>query len=191
MRRLKAEWEEQSVVLMAFPHEETDWAREGDLRKSLAPFVRIAQAIAYSQTVYILCKDRQAVDDLFCSTNNMVFIEAEYNDTWIRDYGPLSAEDDEGNPLLLDFVFDGWGGKFEATLDNRVNRFLHEKGYFGTTPMESRYNPVPMMTDFCRKATLPLTSGRQRSPKETSLSFRSRTFELKVMPSVPQSNGIR
>lgn len=102
MPRLRAEWEEQKVVLLAFPHEATDWAREGDLQKSYAPFVRIAQAIAYTQTVYILCKERQTIGDLFCSTNNMVFIEADYNDTWVRDYGPLSGEDESGNPLLLD-----------------------------------------------------------------------------------------
>lgn len=136
MLRLKAEWESQKAVLLAFPHEETDWAREGDLQKAYAPFVRIAQAVAYSQTVYILCRDREALSDLFCSTRNLVFIEADYNDTWTRDYGPLSAEED-GSPLLLDFVFNGWGGKYEASLDNAVNRTLHRKGYFGTTPMRS------------------------------------------------------
>ena len=136
MRRLRAEWEEQKAVLMAFPHEATDWAREGDLQKSYAPFVRIAQALAYSQTVYILCRDKKEIADLFCSKNRMVFIETQFDDTWTRDYGPLSV-DERGEPKLLDFVFDGWGGKFEASLDNAVNRTLHRLGYFGTTPMES------------------------------------------------------
>ena len=136
MRRLKAEWEPHKLILMAFPHEETDWAREGDLQKSYAPFVRIAQAIAYSQSVYILCRDKESIGDLFCSKNNMIFIEADYDDTWTRDYGPLSIEK-EGKKSLLDFRFDGWGGKFEAAKDNAINRFLHSKGYFGTTPMES------------------------------------------------------
>ena len=136
MRRLRAEWEKQRVVLIAFPHEETDWARAGELRDSYTPFVRIAQALAYSQTVYILCRDRREISEFFCSTERMVFIEAEYDDTWTRDYGPLSVEED-GSAKLLDFVFDGWGGKFPARQDNAVNRFLWEKGYFGTTPMES------------------------------------------------------
>ena len=136
MIRLKAEWEPHKLILMAFPHEETDWAGEGDLQKSYAPFVRIAQAIAYSQSVYILCRDREAIGDLFCSTHNMIFIEADYDDTWTRDYGPISIEE-EGRVKLLDFIFDGWGGKFPAARDNAINRFLHAKGYFGTTPMES------------------------------------------------------
>jgi len=136
MRRLKAEWEPHKLILMAFPHEATDWAREGDLQKSYAPFVRIAQAIAYSQSVYILCRDKESIADLFCSKNNMIFIEADYDDTWTRDYGPLSIEE-TGEKRLLDFRFDGWGGKFEAAKDDAVNRFLHSKGYFGTTPMKS------------------------------------------------------
>ena len=135
--RMRAEWERQKLVLLAFPHEDTDWAKSGNLERYYAPFVRIAQAIAYSQPVYILCKNKKVISDLFCSKNNMTFIEMDYNDTWIRDYGPISAEDDEGSAILLDFVFDGWGGKFEASLDNEVNKKLSQMGYFGITPLKS------------------------------------------------------
>ena len=134
MRRMKAEWERQRAVLMAFPHEETDWA--DNLEEALTPFIRIAQAIAYAQPVYIICKDKQSISDRFCSTHNMSFIEIPTNDTWIRDYGYLSVEEDE-ETKLLDFTFDGWGGKFDASLDNRVNRALHQKGYLGTTALET------------------------------------------------------
>ena len=136
MRRLKAEWEPHKTILLAFPHEATDWANEGDLKSAMTPFVRIAQAIAYAQNVTILCRDKAAISDLFCSTTNMNFVEMEYNDTWTRDYGALSV-DDAGAKKLLDFTFDGWGGKFDAELDNRVNRELQRRGYFGTTPLET------------------------------------------------------
>jgi agmatine/peptidylarginine deiminase len=33
---------------------------------------------------------------------------------------------------MLDFRFNGWGEKFEATLDNNVTRTLHEDGAFDT-----------------------------------------------------------
>ena len=135
--RMRAEWERQKLVLLAFPHEDTDWAKSGNLERYYAPFVRIAQAIAYSQPVYILCKNKKVISDLFCSKNNMTFIEMDYNDTWIRDYGPISAEDNKGSAILLDFVFDGWGGKFEASLDNEVNKKLSQMGYFGITPLKS------------------------------------------------------
>jgi len=133
-RRMRAEWEHQRCVLLSFPHEETDWAK-GDLNMALSPFIRIAQAIAYKEAVYIVCKAKEKIASMFCSTRNMTFIEIPTNDTWIRDYGFISIEE-KGESKLLDFVFDGWGGKFDATLDTQVNTLVHQKGYMGTTPLE-------------------------------------------------------
>ena len=133
-RVVPAEWERQQCVLMSFPHEETDWA-EGSLDEALSPFIRIAQALAYSEAIYIICREKSKISSMFCSTHNMTFIELPTNDTWIRDYGYISLRA-EGAKKLLDFTFDGWGGKFEASLDNSVNRALHQKGYMGTTPLE-------------------------------------------------------
>jgi len=139
MKRVIAEWEKQRCVLMSFPHEGTDWydpSNPRSLDAALSPFIRIAQAIAYKEPVYIICKDKSRISSMFCSTHNMIFIELPTNDTWIRDYGYISIEE-EGQKKLLDFTFDGWGGKFDATLDNQVNTLLHQKGYMGTTPLES------------------------------------------------------
>jgi len=134
MRQMPAEWEKQQCILMSFPHEETDW-NDGNLNESLSPFIRIAQAIAYGQAVYIIGKDKNKISSMFCSTRNMTFIEIPTNDTWIRDYGYISIKENE-EKKLLDFTFDGWGGKFEASLDNSVNSTLHKKGYMGITALE-------------------------------------------------------
>ena len=139
MKRVPAEWEKQQCVLMSFPHEDTDWNDPSDpsqLEASLSPFIRIAQAIAYGEAVYIICKDKEKISSMFCSTRNMTFIEIPTNDTWIRDYGYISVKED-GDKKLLDFTFDGWGGKFDASLDNVLNTTLHKKGYMGITPLES------------------------------------------------------
>jgi agmatine deiminase len=124
---------------MSFPHEDTDWNDPDDpsqLESSLSPFIRIAQAIAYGEAVYIICKDKEKISSMFCSTRNLSFIEIPTNDTWIRDYGYISVKEDQ-DKKLLDFTFDGWGGKFDASLDNAVNTTLHKKGYMGITPLES------------------------------------------------------
>jgi len=134
MKYLPAEWQKQRAILMAFPHKNSDW--NNNLQTALVPFIRIAQAIAYAQPVYIICDSKDDISDLFCSTRNMSFIEIATNDTWIRDYGYISVVED-GEVKLLDFTFDAWGGKFEAKLDNLVNRTLHKKGYMGITPLES------------------------------------------------------
>jgi agmatine deiminase len=132
--RLKAEWEKQNAIIMAFPHENTDWSE--DLESAKAIFYKMAQAIGYSQLVYFLCKDAKEARDYFCSTTNIIFIECDFNDTWLRDYGPLSLEID-GKSALANFKFNGWGGKFEAALDNGVTSFLHSKGYFGASELKS------------------------------------------------------
>lgn len=134
MRRMPAEWEKQKAVLLSFPHINSDWS--DNLNSALSVFVKIAQAIAYKESVYIVCDDKEMIKDLFCSTNNMSFIELPTNDTWTRDYGVITVEDD-GETKFLDFTFDGWGGKFDAHLDNDVNKALHQKGYLGTTPFET------------------------------------------------------
>jgi agmatine deiminase len=138
MRRLYAEWEKQSLVLMAFPHENTDWfdGTPHSMQHTLSVFVRIAQAIAYGEPLYIICQNKEEIQSLFCNTHNITFIELPTNDTWIRDYGYVSIQENS-DLKLLDFTFDGWGEKFDATLDNAINKRLHQKGYMGITPMES------------------------------------------------------
>lgn len=119
---------------MSFPHEDTDWVE--DLQSAIVAFVNIAQAISHLQPVYIICKNKEYTSSLFCSTSNMSFIEIPTNDTWIRDYGYISIVENS-ETKLLDFTFDGWGGKFEANLDNSANLVLRQKGYMGTIAIES------------------------------------------------------
>jgi agmatine deiminase len=134
MKHLPPEWQKQRAVLMSFPHKNSDW--NNNLKSALVPFIRTAQAIAYTTPVYIICDDKNAISSLFCSPRNLSFIEIDTNDTWIRDYGYISVVED-GEVKLLDFRFDAWGGKFEASLDNLVNITLHKKGYMGVTALES------------------------------------------------------
>ena len=50
------------------------------------------------------------------------------NDTWARDHGFITLVDDEGHARLLDYCFNGWGEKFEAALDNAINRRIYDEG---------------------------------------------------------------
>jgi agmatine deiminase len=112
---------------MAFPHEGTDWARSG-LKAALTPFVRIASAIAYNEPVIILCRDAESVKSHFCDIRNITFVEIPFNDTWTRDYGPITVYEN-GTRKFLDFTFNGWGGKFESALDDAVTAELVKRGY--------------------------------------------------------------
>ena len=44
-----------------------------------------------------------------------------YNDTWIRDYGPLSLKGTDGKISWVNFAFNGWGGKYASSEDDKVS----------------------------------------------------------------------
>ena len=134
-RRLPAEWEEQDGVLLAWPHEESDW--HPHLAEVEPVFVEIVKEISRFERVLIVAPDPTHVRDRLrgagAAMERVVAVEIPTNDTWSRDFGPLTVEED-GRPVLLDFGFNGWGLKFPADLDNRITRRLHETGVFGTVP---------------------------------------------------------
>jgi agmatine/peptidylarginine deiminase len=132
--RFPAEWEPQSAVLIAWPHDQTDWAeRLGEVEET---YVALVAAITRFEPVLICVADddlqtyaearlRSARVDL----GRVRFIPAEYDDTWLRDSGPITLRVGDGF-RLLDFRFTGWGGKFEASRDDRLVEALDNLGTF-------------------------------------------------------------
>ena len=61
-RRLPAEWDPQSAVMLTWPHERSDW---GDLLEAVEEeFVAIASAIAPREIVLVVCRDETHRDQL-------------------------------------------------------------------------------------------------------------------------------
>ena len=125
-RRLPAEWERQRFVQLTFPHAGTDWA---DRLDSVMPcFLEIAAAISRFEEVLIVCADPdQLRPQLFGNTANIRLIGTPSNDTWARDHGAVTIFEND-RPVLLDFVFNGWGLKFPANLDNLITRSIYDSG---------------------------------------------------------------
>jgi len=138
MKRLPAEWEPQDAVLICWPHEKTDWAPY--LNEAEAVFMDIAQAVARFEKLIVVVPDKTCIHTKLAARGvnmaNVALYEIESNDTWARDFGPITVYEN-GQPVLLDFTFTGWGGKFEAGLDNQITAKLHAAGAFGTTPLRS------------------------------------------------------
>lgn len=129
LRKLPAEWEPQSAVQLTFPHEGTDWS---DILDEVMPcFLQIAAAISRFQPVLIVCKDTRETAELLKlhHIRHCILVESDSNDTWARDHGGITIEED-GKPVILDFVFNGWGLKFPADQDNLITRRLYDKGIF-------------------------------------------------------------
>jgi agmatine/peptidylarginine deiminase len=59
----------------------------------------------------------------------------DYDDTWLRDSGPITLREGDGF-RVLDFRFTAWGGKFEAGRDDRLVEALAQQGLFGGAPRQ-------------------------------------------------------
>ena len=177
--RFPAEWEPQAAILIAWPHADTDWAaRLGEVEET---YIALVQAITRFQPVIIIVADDdvEAYADARLRSNRVDmsrvrFVGAPYDDTWLRDSGPITLVSATGRPAaartaparhmletahdesadadsrsahpcaeeprsfrLLDFRFTGWGGKFEASDDDRLVERLHDRGQFRESERQS------------------------------------------------------
>lgn len=127
MRIFLPEWTPIEAVLMALPAEHTDWAYILD--EAHLQYERIIRALTQEKIhIVLICPDIADAETLLgdCDKKYLTFVTVPYNDTWTRDYGPLSVYKD--NRLrALDFGFNGWGLKFASDKDNLVNMNLTDK----------------------------------------------------------------
>ena len=130
MRRFPAEWEPQSAVQLTFPHEQSDWAPI--LSEVIPCFVDIVQAITRFEPVIMVCNDIETVKKYFSAPSAFPihWVELPSNDTWARDHGGITVFDGE-KPLVLDYVFNGWGLKFPADKDNLITQQLVNRKLLG------------------------------------------------------------
>ena len=130
-RMLAPEWFPQSGVQLTWPHEQTDWAYM--LEEVTECYVRMAYEIALREKLLIVCPDVDKVKALIDerlpkkAKDNITFFACPTNDTWARDHAFLTVIDTDGIELM-DYRFNGWGGKFEAAFDNAINKQLYEAG---------------------------------------------------------------
>ncbi|MBQ7539785.1 MAG: agmatine deiminase family protein [Bacteroidaceae bacterium] len=130
-RTLPAEWFPQSGIQLTWPHKDTDWAYM--LQDITECYIRMAYEIATRERLIIVTPDVKSVQSLLNerlprrATDNIVYMECPTDDTWARDHAFLTVVGSSGAELL-DFRFNGWGGKFEARQDNAINRHLYESG---------------------------------------------------------------
>lgn len=139
--RLPAEWEKQALVQLTWPHAATDWA--DSLEEAEECFLNLAREICRREPLLVITPEPDAVKTLFAhkgvTGHEVIFLQCPTNDTWARDHGFLTLVNEGGAPpMLTDFRFNGWGLKFAAHLDNRINRRLFESGLLRGTYRDRR-----------------------------------------------------
>lgn len=128
--RMPAEWEPQDAVQLTWPNPKSEW---GDSYDEVVTCLRqIAKAISESgQRVLIVCDNRLRVREELALPEDLpiMLFYAPSNDTWARDYGPISVYTNR-SATLMDYFFNGWGEKYPFELDNRINGIIEEQGPF-------------------------------------------------------------
>lgn len=149
---LPAEWEKQEGIQLTWPHEDTDWNDYLDDVNNV--YVQMANAITKHEKLFVVTPHKDKVKTLLCKhlsveqMERITFHECPTNDTWARDHGFISLKkvltttshyynNEKSNKsdiknardrILLDFQFNGWGEKFKADLDTKINCSLFENG---------------------------------------------------------------
>ena len=125
-KRLAPEWADIDAVILAWPHRDTDWAPW--LEQARQTYLNLIQAINHARAgVILLCSkdDIESVATQLSSDARVLLVPADFNDTWVRDYGFLTVVDENALGHPVEFTFNGWGEKFDACADNQVNsRYL-------------------------------------------------------------------
>lgn len=134
--RFPAEWEAQDAVLLAWPHADTDWAPW--LSEVEQSYVSLARAILNRSKLVLLVKDKQLeirakrlIDpEGQYSQTQLILSRFDYDDTWLRDTGPITLIGKDGSLRWLDFHFTGWGGKYGASRDDQIVAHLAKQPAF-------------------------------------------------------------
>lgn len=120
------EWARQEAVILAWPDDYTAWLPWlGDVEQV---YLNLIQAINNNHcTVLLLIRPKKIshfhalANKLPVPLQSVLLLKANFNDTWLRDYGFLTCQSDQGMQPV-EFVFNGWGNKFPAELDNQLNQ---------------------------------------------------------------------
>ena len=133
--RLPAEWEPQTAILIAWPHAQTDWAAH--LAAVESTYVALTAAVTRFQPILIIVANQELqahVESVLraaqVDVSRVRFVLLPYDDTWLRDSGPLTLCTTDGRIQLTDFRFTGWGGKFTASQDDALIAGVVDAGVF-------------------------------------------------------------
>ncbi|MEM9533421.1 MAG: agmatine deiminase family protein [Pseudomonadota bacterium] len=137
--RLPAEWEAQDAVLLAWPFEGSDW--DPVLRYARKACADIITETRRHQPVILLIRpDELLTDGCWEDTGGdhaVQVVAIDYDDTWVRDTGPLSVVSEGGSVAWVDFAFDGWGGRYHRPLDATLAERLWREPLFSHLAREA------------------------------------------------------
>ena len=130
-RYFPAEWHPQQAIQLTWPHSKTDW--NWILSDIQSLYIGLINTITEYEDVILSVSDSQTIEwltpQLIKNPFECRFYICDNNDTWARDHGPICVFEDK-KLLIEDFIFNGWGAKFDASQDNQItDRLFQQHAY--------------------------------------------------------------
>jgi agmatine deiminase len=122
-----AEWERHKATWLSYPHNEASWP--GKIHNIFPFYHQFIKELARDELVNINVTDHemhhqvtQALTKAGISMQNIRLHLIPTNDAWCRDHGPafLIHPDAEKRKAIVNWKYNGWGGKYPAELDTTV-----------------------------------------------------------------------
>jgi agmatine deiminase len=118
---LLPEWHSQEAVILAWPDQQTDWAPWlSEVQQTYLDLIYKINQAGCGVVLLIRSTQVEAFKAAISQPSNVVMLIADYNDTWVRDYGFLTCQSTCGLQPV-EYQFNGWGNKFDAAKDNQIN----------------------------------------------------------------------
>jgi agmatine deiminase len=134
------EWAPHAATWIAWPHQESDWP--GKLEPIPWVYAEIVRVLHQQERVEILCHNEDVADDARRKLDAHACDPARYrlhlvpNDrVWLRDSAPTFAVNGDGEPVLLNWRFNGWAKYDDYVYDEKIGAAVERiTGYRRVSP---------------------------------------------------------
>ena len=128
---MPAEWERHEGTWLQWPHDKTDHIHQLKLERVWLMMVEVLHA---HEKVHLVVWDEEHRDHVASQLkyfgiglDNIDFYIMPTDDFWARDNGPIFVVNQNGEPAITNWIFNGWGDRFAYKLDNQVPGIIGEE----------------------------------------------------------------
>jgi agmatine deiminase len=111
--RMPAEWAPHEATLIAWPTRSRPDLWGGLFQDAQREYAGVANAIAAFEPVLMIVDPTQEHEARPFLGSNVELLPIPIDDSWVRDSGPIFVTDGSGQRALVDFRFNGWGGRYQ------------------------------------------------------------------------------
>jgi len=129
--RMPAEWEHHEGTWLQWPQNKIYSRYELKLE---GIWLNMVDALKDHEKVHLVVADERQRDHVAAQLqyhgigqHNVDFFLIPTDDVWARDNGPIFVINDQGEVAITDWVFNGWGERFDHELDKQVPARIAEQ----------------------------------------------------------------